>query len=438
VNLAKVEEELLGRWPETRIEPSRDRISALVDLLGHPERSYPVIHLTGTNGKSSTARMIDALIRARGLRVGRYTSPHLETMRERISIDGDPVDPDTFVALYEDIRPYVDMVDQTQPVPMSFFEVMTGMAFAAFADAPVDVAVLEVGLGGVWDATNVADGSVAVITPIALDHTHLLGSSVESIAEEKAGIIKPEATLVMAQQQVPVAEILLRRAAEVGASVAREGLEFGVLDREVAVGGQQLTLRGLLGDYDELFLPLFGAHQATNAACALAATDAFFSGQHELDPELVQTAFATVDSPGRLEPVRQSPTVIIDAAHNPAGMAASIDAVQESFAFTRLIGVVAISRDKDAHNILGALEAILAEIVITQHSSARSTPADELAATAVEIFGTDRVLVEPRLDNAIDEGIRLAEETHEFGGSGVLVTGSIIIAGDARRLLGGR
>ena len=298
---------------------------------------------------------------------------------------------------------------------MSFFEVLTGMMFAAFADAPVDVAVIEVGMGGRWDATNVADGTVAVITPIALDHMQWLGDTIEEIATEKAGIIKPGAIAVIAQQPVAAAEILLERAALVGATVAREGFEFGVLARELAVGGQQLVLQGLRGIYGDVFLPLFGAHQASNAACALAAVEAF-AGVAEtdpaergrappspsapacptegLDPDLVRAGFAAASSPGRLDILRRSPTVIADAAHNPAGVAATVAALTESFNFERVIGVVAVARrTRTSAGVLDELEPVLSEIVVTTNSSPRAMPADELAELARDIFGEDRVQV---------------------------------------------
>src|SRR6201996_7403921 len=274
--LREVELEIGSRRAEHQIDPTLDRIGALTRLLGDPQRAYPVVHVTGTNGKTSTTRMIEGLLRERGLRTGRFTSPHLVSMRERICVDGVPVSAERFIELYEEITPYVQLVDDKQPAPLSFFEVLTGMMFAAFADAPVDVAVIEVGMGGRWDATNVADGAVAVITPVALDHMRWLGDTVEEIATEKSGIIKPGATAVIAQQPFPeAAEILLQRAAAVGATVAREGFEVGGLAREVAVGGQALVLQGLRGVYADVFLPLFGAHQASNAACALAAVEAF-------------------------------------------------------------------------------------------------------------------------------------------------------------------
>jgi dihydrofolate synthase/folylpolyglutamate synthase len=318
---------------------------------------------------------------------------------------------------------------------------MVALAYSIFADTPVDVAVVEVGLGGRWDATNVLDGDVAVVTPVDLDHTQYLGQDVATIAAEKAGIIKPEATAVLAAQQAEAAEVLLRRAAEVGASVAREGLEFGVIERRVAVGGQSLTLQGLGGLYDEVFLPLHGAYQAQNAACALAATEAFFgvgAATGPLDLATVRQAFAEVRSPGRLEAVRSAPTILVDSAHNPHGMAATAAAITEAFDFRRLVAVVAVLGDKDVRGILEQLDPIVDEVVVTQNSSVRAVPADELAAAAVEIFGADRVTVEPRLDDAVETAVRLAEESGDdvLSGAGVLVTGSVVTAGEARLLLG--
>ena len=282
---AEIVAALTNRWPEHRVAPSLGRIAALTELLGDPQRAYPVIHVTGTNGKGSTAAMIEALLRANGLRTGRFSSPHVTSVTERIAINGEPLSESRFDDVFREIAPYVDLVDaqQIDGVAMTFFEIITAMAYAAFADAPVDVAVVEVGLGGTWDATNVADGDVAVITPIDLDHTHLLGSTVAEIATEKAGIIKPGALAILAGQSADAAHVLLERSAEVGALVQREGIEFGVLDRVPAVGGQLLRLMAAEGSVDEIFLPLYGAHQAANAAQALAAAEAFL-GMKALNP----------------------------------------------------------------------------------------------------------------------------------------------------------
>lgn len=433
-----VERALLARWPETRMEPSLDRIRLLMELMGDPQRSFTSIHITGTNGKTSTGRMIDALLRELGLRVGRYSSPHLQDMRERIALLGELIDEETFVRSYEEVLPYVGIVEERLGVPMSFFEVITGMAYAAFADAPVDAAVVEVGLGGAWDATNVIDAAVAVLTPISLDHTHLLGDDVADIAGEKAGIIKPDSFVVMAQQPVPAAEVVIRRCAEVGATIAREGLEFGVLSQDVAVGGQLVSIRGLETTYEDVFLPLHGAYQAGNAAVAIAAVEAF-GAKKELEIDAVRAAFADVRSPGRLEIVRRSPTVLVDSSHNPAGMRATVAALDESFSFQRLVGVVGVMRDKDVAGVLEALEPALDHIVVTRNNSARSMPPVELGELARDIFGPERVTVAERLDDALDTAIALAEEGTDLvaSGLGVLVTGSVVTAGDARILLGG-
>ncbi len=319
---AEAEDALLSRWPETRLEPSLDRIRAFTELLGDPQRNYPVIQLTGTNGKTSTSRMIDTLLRALDLRTGRFTSPHLERMNERICVDGEPLTDEEFVRAFNDVAPYTHLVDSSQPHPLSFFETIVGMAYAAFADAPVDVAVVEVGMGGTWDATNVADAQVAVVTPIGVDHTRYLGNSAEQIAVEKAGIIKPGAAAVLAEQTPGPAEVLLRRCAEVGVTPVREGLEFAVASRVPAVGGQMLSLQGLRARYDEVFLPLYGAHQAQNAVTALAAVEAFL-GDDPLGDDVVREAFARATSPGRLEIIRRSPMILLDAAHNPHGAEAA-------------------------------------------------------------------------------------------------------------------
>lgn len=438
----EVEDALLSRWPETKLEPSLDRIRAFTELLGDPQRSYPVIHLTGTNGKTSTSRMIDTLLRALDLRTGRFTSPHVERMTERISVDGEPLSDEGFVRAFNDVAPYTHLVDESEAHPLSFFETVVGMAFAAFADAPVDVAVVEVGMGGSWDATNVADAAVAVVLPIAVDHAAYLGDTPAAIAVEKAGIIKEGSVAVLAQQAPEVAEILLARAAEVGATVAREGLEFGVVARTPAVGGQVISLQGLRARYDDVFLPLYGAHQAQNAAVALVAVEALTASgdsSAELDEELVRAAFAEVTSPGRLEIVRRSPTIVLDAAHNPAGAEATAAALDDSFTFSPLIGVIGVMGDKDHEGLLAAFEPHLAHLVCTQNSTDRALPAAQLAEKAREIFGEDRVTVASRLSEALDQAAALAEAGEAFGdplGAGaVLVTGSVVTVGEARSLL---
>ncbi|MGM1057820.1 bifunctional tetrahydrofolate synthase/dihydrofolate synthase [Saccharothrix sp. Mg75] len=440
-DLRQAEAELDTRWPETKLEPSLDRIQALADLLGDPQRGYPVVHIGGTNGKTSTSRMVDALFTRIGLRTGRYTSPHLQLATERISVDGAPISPERYVEVYRDVEPYISLVDARGDIPMSKFEVLTGMAFAAFADAPVDVAVVEVGMGGSWDATNIADGRIAVITPIGLDHVEYLGGDLAGIAEEKAGIIKPGAVALLAEQDPAVEQVLLRRIAEVDATVARLGSEFGVLRRDIAVGGQVLSLQGLGGVYDDVFLPLHGAHQAANAVLALAAVEAFFGAGagRQIDVEAVREAFAGVASPGRLERVRTAPTVLVDAAHNPHGAEALAKALDEEFGFRKLVAVVGVMDDKDAVGILSALEPVVNEVVLTANSSPRAMDPDLLAGIAIPIFGEDRMVVQPHLVDAVEEAVRLAEETDDgdiASGGGVIVTGSVVTAGEARALFG--
>ena len=434
----KVDAELLERG-FVRMVFDLSKMEALLDALGSPQRSYPSIHLTGTNGKTSTARMADSLLRAHGLHTGRYTSPHLETIRERISLDGEPISEERFVATYQEVAPVAELVESRFTERLTYFDMTTAMAFAAFADAPVDVAVVEVGLGGAEDATNVLHAGTCVITPIGLDHTRWLGDTVEDIALAKSGIIHSGAVLICAAQPEEAMGPIVERCVEVGATIAREGTEFGVLRRSLAVGGQVLTLQGLGGVYDEVYLPLHGAHQAQNAAVALAAVEAFLGAgkDRRLDPEVVRAGFAAATSPGRLERVRSSPTILLDAAHNPHGMNATVAALEEDFAFRRLVAVVAVLGDKDAAALLELLEPVAAAVVITRNSSTRAMPVERLAAAAVEVFGADRVRVEPELPDAIEAAVTLAESDvdGELRGVGVLVTGSVITVADARKLL---
>ncbi|CAL8974773.1 Dihydrofolate synthase/folylpolyglutamate synthase [Propionicimonas sp. T2.31MG-18] len=432
---AQIVAELQDRWPEHRVAPSQARVRALCDLLGSPERSLPVILIAGTNGKGSTALMIDSLLRALGLRVGRYASPHLVDVTERISIDGEPISEEAFDALVEEVSPLVELVDAQllEGVRMTFFEVMTALAYAAFADAPVDVAVVEVGLGGRWDATNIVEAEVAVVCPVDLDHTHLLGGTVAEIAAEKAGIIKAGAKAVLAAQQPEAARVLLARCAEVGAEVLREGVEFGLIGRTPAIGGQVLRLDTAEGPLGDLFLPLFGAHMAQNAALAVAAVEAFLGGK-PLPPEVISAGLEQVEAPARLEIVRRSPTVVIDTCHNPHGARATIDAVTEAFDFTPLVGVVAMMADKDVDGVLGIFAEAMTSVVCTSiGSTTRALPAADLGERAAGVFGADRVVVVPGMAEAIEEAVRLADEAGP--GSGVLVAGSVYAAGEARALL---
>jgi dihydrofolate synthase / folylpolyglutamate synthase len=457
-SLLQVEHLLDQRWPETRIEPSLTRINALLDLLGSPQLSYPSIHIAGTNGKTSVARMVDALVTALQQRTGRTTSPHLQSATERISIDGKPISPARYVETYREIEPFVQMVDQqSQASPsgagpaMSKFEVLTAMAFAAFADAPVDVAVVEVGMGGRWDATNVINAPVAVITPISIDHVDYLGPELAGIAGEKAGIITrapegaPDTVAVIGRQVPEVMEILLAAAVRADAAVAREDSEFAVLDRQIAIGGQVLQLQGLGGVYDDVFLPLHGEHQAHNAVLALAAVEAFFGAgaQRQLDVDAVRAGFAAVASPGRLERVRSAPTVFIDAAHNPAGAKALAQALTDEFDFRMLVGVLSVLADKDVDGILDALEPVFDSVVVTHNGSPRALDVESLASAARERFGPDRVVTAENLRDAIDAATALVDDAatksdaeESFSGTGIVVTGSVVTAGAARSLFG--
>ena len=457
--MALVEAELDQRWGETKIEPSLTRIATLMDLLGSPQQSYPAIHIAGTNGKTSVTRMVDALLTALHRRTGRFTSPHLQLATERIAIDNAPITPARYVELYRELLPYIEMVDAKSadgalgaPGPrMSKFEILVAMAYAAFAEAPVDVAVVETGMGGTWDATNVIDGQVAVITPIGLDHTDYLGPDLASIAGEKAGIVKkspqdlliPHDTVAIIAEQEPEAmEVLLRCTVDADAAVARAGSEFRLLSRRIAIGGQVLEIQGLGGVYDEIFLPLHGEHQAHNATLALAAVEAFFGAgaQKQLDIDAVRAGFAASVSPGRMERMRNAPTIFIDAAHNPAGARALADTLTGEFDFRKMVGVVAVLSDKDADGILTALEPVLDEIVVTTNGSPRALDVDELADLAVQRFGDDRVVTAGSLADAVETATAMAEEAGDSGepvsGAGIVVTGSVVTAGAARSLFG--
>jgi dihydrofolate synthase / folylpolyglutamate synthase len=450
--LLQVEHLLDQRWPETRIEPSLTRIAALMDLLGSPQRGYPSIHIAGTNGKTSVSRMVDALLTAFSRRTGRTTSPHLQSAVERIAIDGKPISPAQYVATYAELEPFVQMVDQQSQdaggPAMSKFEVLIAMAFAAFADAPVEVAVIEVGLGGRWDATNVIDAPVAVITPISVDHVEYLGDDIAGIAGEKAGIIHkaeedaPDTVVVIGRQVPEAMEVVLAETVRADAAVAREDAEFAVLGRQIAIGGQVLQLQGLGGVYPDVFLPLHGEHQAHNAAVALAAVEAFFGAgaQRQLDIDTVRAGFAAVTSPGRLERMRSAPTVFVDAAHNVAGAAALAQTLAEEFDFRFLVGVVAVFADKDASGILAALEPVFDRIVVTHNGSPRALDVKSLALTAQQWFGPDRVITAENLRDAIDTATALVDEADaeddSFAGTGIVITGSVVTAGAARTLFG--
>ncbi|QLL23380.1 bifunctional folylpolyglutamate synthase/dihydrofolate synthase [Actinobacteria bacterium IMCC25003] len=429
-----IEQALLARWPETRIEPTLERIAALVDILGSPQLTYPTIHVGGTNGKTTTSRMIDSLLFEMGLRTGRFTSPHLESYLERIAINTQPIDAKELIFSFNDISAYLDLMDSKFEHPISFFEAITALAFAAFAEHPIDVGVIEVGMGGLWDATNVVDADVSVIMPIGLDHTEYLGETLQEIAQTKAGIIKEGGFVVLAQQEPECAVELLKQAALVGADVAREGIEYSVLSRSIAVGGQLLSIQGAKDVYTDIFIPLHGKHQASNAAAALVAVEAFF-GDQELDIEAVRAGFANVTSPGRCEVVHRDPTIILDAAHNPHGASALADTIQSEFTFDDVIGVFAPMGDKDVRGILLELEQVMDSIIVTANTSARAMKVSELELIAAEIFGSDRVYSADSLTDAIKKAVKDSIRPLSDDTIGILITGSVVTAGEARTIL---
>ncbi|CAB4673864.1 unannotated protein [freshwater metagenome] len=432
--LQAIEEALSARWPETDIEPSLERIAALADMLGSPQRSYPTIHIAGTNGKTTTARMVDALMSAMGLRTGRFTSPHLESVLERVSINGEPISAADFIYAYNDIAAYLDVIDEKFDTPLSFFEVITAIAFVAFAEFPIDIGIIECGLGGEWDATNVVEASVSVITPIGFDHMNYLGNTLSEIAQTKAGIIKEGGSVVLARQEPEAAVELLKRVQEVGATVAREGIEFSLSSRALAIGGQLLAITIGEYTYDDIFLPLHGKHQGANAATALAAVSAFFGGQ-ELDLEAVRIGFASVTSPGRCEVVFRNPTVILDAAHNPHGAKALAETLENEFTFDEIIGVFAAFADKDVVGILNELEPIINTLIVTQSGSPRAMATAQLREIAEGIFGADRVKSTENISDAVKLAITDARRPSHDESVGIVITGSVVTVGEARVIL---
>ncbi|WP_308796550.1 bifunctional folylpolyglutamate synthase/dihydrofolate synthase [Agromyces silvae] len=424
---------LLGRVGEQSPEPRLSATLRAVEVLGDPHRAAPVIHLTGTNGKTSTARIVESLLRVSGLRTGLMTSPHLARFTERIRVDGEPVADADVARIWSEITPYVELVDaelegRGEP-ELTYFEALTVLAFAVFADAPVDVVVLEVGMGGEWDSTNVADGQVAVFTPIALDHVARLGSTVEQIARTKAGIIKPGAAVVTAFQPAEVLTVLSEVAERNDATLAVEGGGFAVLESQVAVGGQVVSVRGLAGEYRDLELPLFGRHQAENAALAIAAVESFVGGGAvRLADEVVQSGLASVASPGRLQRIASEPTVIVDAAHNPNGAETLVAALEEYFDFAELVIVLGVLGDKDAEGIVRELARTGARFVVTQSESDRAIPAEQLGRVVAGVVGGERTQVIERFEEALETARDWAADAP---GAGVVVTGSITLVGDA-------
>lgn len=426
---------LASRWPENKINPSLDRIKLLLDYLGNPQDGLKAIHIAGTNGKTSTSRMIERLLRSLDLRTGLYTSPHLVHPRERISIDGEPISVKNFEEVFNQVEPFLEIVDEKIPGgSVTFFEVLTAMAFVSFSDTPVDVISLEVGMGGRWDATNVLTPMVSVITPIDLDHQEYLGNTVEKIALEKTGIIKENIPVIVSNQSKDAAKIILAKAIENNSPIMREGIELDVLERSVGIGGQQLTIANPYGTHSELFLPLFGKHQASNAAVSLTAVEAFLDRQ--IDHDLVQEAFAEFSSPGRLQVLKRNPTIVIDAAHNPAGIKATKQGITESFQFDNLILILAFMGDKDVNQILEELKGFAQVVILTQTNSARALSVGDLAKKVKNIsqFAT-RIESSDNSSEAIKLAIDIAKD---LGNSaGIIALGSVVLAGEIGLLIKG-
>lgn len=445
-SIIEVERDIMSRPPEhNTTNLDLDRMNMMLDILGHPEESFRVIHVTGTNGKGSTARMAEAICRAYGMRTGLYTSPHLEHINERIAIDGQSLSDDDFIDAWDQVKDLIDLVDakmeELGKPKMSFFEVLTAMAIWKFADAPVDVAVVEVGMGGAWDATNVLNADAAIIGPIDMDHMQWLGSTVEQIAQEKVGIIKPNCTAVIGPQPHDNAVMpIIEEAAQCNhATLIRDGYESEVISRIPAVGGQVVTLRTPNGTYAEVPVAKFGQHQAHNALAALAACEAVIPVNGPLDGDVIAEALSGVKVPGRIEQIRTSPTIILDGGHNVNAAEALRDAIEENYDFQQLVGVIAMMGDKQVEEYLGVLEPLLSHVIVTENSwRERVMPAEELKKIADNVFGPDRVTCIPELPDAIQEAVNMVDAEDELGvgyGHGVLICGSFVTAGDARTML---
>jgi len=419
---------LSNRFPENKINPSLDRILMAMDLMGQPQNNFKTIHIAGTNGKTSTSRMIERLLRTLDLRTGLFTSPHLIHPRERIEINGQIISDKRFQEIFDEINPYLEIIDQKfVDTPMTFFEVLTAMGFLAFSDEPIDVLSLEVGMGGRWDSTNVVTPEVSVITAIGLDHQEFLGSSIKEIAFEKAGIIKENIPVVISKQVKEANLVLNEVALSRGSQTFREGIEFDVLERTVGVGGQQLNIATPFGNYQDLFLPLFGKFQASNAACALTAVETFLG--KKLDLELVQDAFADFKSPARLQIVKRNPTILVDAAHNISGVQNTLEAINETFKFDNKILIIGFMKDKDIDEMLDLLKGYAQDVILTQANSTRAITAQDLnnKVNLIPSF-SQNITWKSSSKNALEGAVEIAKSKNSS--TGIIVLGSIALAGE--------
>jgi dihydrofolate synthase / folylpolyglutamate synthase len=436
IKASEVQEALLSRVPENEIRPRLQPTARLAELLGDPQKAYRVIHITGTNGKTSTSRFIERLLREHGLRTGRFTSPHLVKMNERIAIDGESVSDETLATIWSEIAPIVEIVDteleNSGEQKLTFFEVLSVLAFAIFADAPIDVLVLEVGMGGEWDSTNIADGDVAVFTPISLDHMDRLGKTIEEIAKTKSGIIKSGAIVLTAAQSESAMAVLASKSSKVAEKLLVYGSDFEVTAAESTKLGQVVSIRSAAGTYLDLSLPIHGEFQSENASLAVAAVEAFIGGaEQRIMDDVVRAAFSDFSSPGRLQIVGREPLVILDAAHNPHGANSLVSALAASFEPGFKIGVISILKDKEALEILRILEPAFDRVIITQSESARAIPAEELAKLAESVFGKERLSIQANPRWALAEAKELLPKDL---GAAIVVTGSVTLVGQVLKL----
>ena len=428
-------EKLMLRIPENKIRPRLEPTRRAVELLGDPQRSYRVIHVTGTNGKTSTTRFIERILREHGLRTGRFTSPHLVRLNERMALDGEPVSDEQLISVYSDVEPILEFVDQelaeTGENPLTFFEALAVLGFAVFADAPVDVLVLEVGMGGAWDSTNVADGDVAVFTPIGLDHMERLGNTLEEIAETKSGIIKSGSLVVSSVQEPSVLAVLEQVSGQIAEGFKLEGRDFHVREFVPSSTGQSISISGLAGQYGPYAAPVFGSHQGQNLAVAVAAVEAFLGGgKIEIADDVLRSAISDVSSPGRLQLIKTEPALLLDGAHNPAGAQILASALRAQFSDKPLVGLVAVLADKDAIGLVSNLAGVFESVVITQSSSPRSMPAAELELVASQGLSEDVSSISD-FHLALESAKQRAREIDGM----VVVTGSITLVGDIIKLI---
>ena len=428
-----VEAALLARMPEHELRPRLEPTARAAALLGDPQKAYRVIHVTGTNGKTSTTRMIERLLREHSLRTGRFTSPHLLKINERIAVDGEPVSDEILVEIWNDIEPILKLVDaeldSEGEAPLTYFEALTLLAFSVFADAPVDVLVLEVGMGGQWDSTNIADGDVAVFTPIAIDHADRLGHTISEIAKTKSGIIKSGAVVVTAKQTPEAMMQLQVKTKEVAERLLSYGKDFEAIELVPEVKGQRFGLKTLAGEYHDLFMPLYGEHQVENASLAVAAVEAFLgNGERRILDDIVRVALVDVASPGRLQVVSREPLTIVDGAHNPHGVRSLVKALKSGFSSPKTVGVVGVLTGKNVDEMLESLSSSFDQVIVTASKSDRSIEAEELATVASKYWGSEKVQISSSVAKAIQDARDLAK-ANSF--DAIVITGSLSVVGEA-------